>query len=140
MMQDPYVIGATIFTFGCFGGAWERFDVTGTDVAGLLTEYIKPKVVPLPAPAPAVLPTPVASPVQPQVMVVQPAVMAYAGLKIRASRSLDASFVEALPAGAQVTVLEGPVSEGDQVWLRVRTVSGTEGWVRPSGENQIYLA
>jgi hypothetical protein len=74
-------------------------------------------------------------------MVVQPAVMAYAGLKIRASRSLDASFVEALPAGAQVTVLEGPVSEGDQVWLRVRTASGTEGWVRPSGENdETYLA
>ena len=145
MMQDPYVIGATIFTFGSFGGAWERFDVTGSDVAGLLTEYVKKlKSVPLPAvaarPAPAAPPTPVASPPQLQVMVVQSAVMAYAGLKIRASRSLDASFVEALPAGAQVTVLEGPVSEGDQVWLRVRTASGMEGWVRPSGENQIYLA
>jgi hypothetical protein len=141
MMQDPYVIGATIFTFGSFGGAWERFDVTGSDVAGLLTEYVKKsKSVPLPAPAPAAPPTPVAPPVQPQVMVVQPAVMAYAGLKIRASRSLDASFVQVLPAGAQITVLEGPVSEGDQVWLRVRTASGTEGWVRPSGENQIYLA
>ncbi len=154
MQQDPYVIGATIFTFGSFGGAWERFDVTGTDVAGLLIEYVKrQKTVPLPAARPASaappapgptppVPAPGALPVQPQaIMVVQPDVTAHAGLKVRASRSVDAPFLEALPAGAQVTVLEGPVPEGSQVWLRIRAASGTEGWVRPSGENnQVYLA
>jgi hypothetical protein len=145
MMQDRYVIGATIFTFGSFGGAWERFDVTGTNVAGLLIEYVKQlKSVPLPVAAPRPAPAPAAppsSPAQPKVMVVQPAVMAYAGLKIRASRNADAPFVESLPTGVQVTVLEGPVSEGNQAWLRVRTPSGLEGWVRSSGENnEVYLA
>jgi hypothetical protein len=91
MRQDSYVIGATIFTFGSFGGAWERFDVTGTDVAGLLAEYVKQlESVPLPAvrPAPAAPPSPApappapapgAPPVQPQkTMVVQPDVTQYA--------------------------------------------------------------
>lgn len=40
LRQDAYVIGATIFTFGSFGPPWQDFDVTGTTVADLLTEYI----------------------------------------------------------------------------------------------------
>jgi hypothetical protein len=127
--------------------------VTGTNVAGLLIEYVKQqKSVPLPAAAPRPAPAPTAppaqtpaapppSPAQPKVMVVQPSVMEYAGLKLRASRNIDAPFVESLPTGVQVTVLEGPVSEGNQAWLRVRTPSGLEGWVRSSGENnEVYLA
>ena len=50
------------------------------------------------------------------------------------------AFVEALLAGVQVTVLEGPIADGGETWLRVRTASGNEGWVRPSGEGEVYLA
>lgn len=38
--QDSYVIGATIFTYGSFGGAWERFDVQDTPVGDSLTQYV----------------------------------------------------------------------------------------------------
>ncbi len=73
-------------------------------------------------------------------MVVQPDVTPHAGLKVRTSRSLDAPFVEALPAGVVVTVLEGPVVEGGETWLRVRTGNGNEGWVRPFGDGETFLA
>jgi len=39
MQKDDYVIGATIFTWGNFGGAWEDFDVAGTSVAKKLVAY-----------------------------------------------------------------------------------------------------
>jgi len=39
MQKDDYVIGATIFTWGNFGGAWEDFDVAGTNVAKKLITY-----------------------------------------------------------------------------------------------------
>lgn len=39
LQKDDYVIGATIFTWGNFGGAWEDFDVAGTSVAKKLIAY-----------------------------------------------------------------------------------------------------
>jgi hypothetical protein len=39
LQKDDYVIGATIFTWGNFGGAWESFDVAGTNVAKKLVAY-----------------------------------------------------------------------------------------------------
>ncbi len=39
MQKDDYVIGATIFTWGNFGGPWENFDVAGTEVAKKLITY-----------------------------------------------------------------------------------------------------
>lgn len=151
--KDPYMIGATIFTFGSFGGAWERFDVAGTDVVTLLTAYVRqekpvpntPYVSPAgptpPSPTPP-SPTPPGPtpPTQPAtIMVVQPDVTPYGGLKVRQSRSIDAPALETLPAGAQVTLLEGPVSEGSEEWVRIRTASGTEGWARPF-HREAYLA
>lgn len=41
LREDPYVVGATIFTFGSFGPPWQDFDVAGTPVADLLAEYVK---------------------------------------------------------------------------------------------------
>ena len=70
------------------------------------------------------------------------AVTPYGGLKVRTARDIDADYVEALPAGAQVTLLEGPVTDdNDYPWVRVRTAGGKEGWSRISGERgQVYLA
>jgi hypothetical protein len=137
MQKDPFVIGATIFTFGNYGGSWVAFDVTGTDAAGLLTEYVKQSksaAPPTPTPAPQP-PAPTTT-----TMIVQPAVTSHAGLKVRPARNLDAPFLEALPAGAQVTVLEGPIVEGGDTWLRIRSATGNEGWARPFGEGETYLA
>jgi hypothetical protein len=133
MQQDPYVIGATIFTFGSFGGAWSRFDVTGDNsIAGTLTEYVtQQKSVSAP-------PTQAA----PSALNVQPAVTPYGGLKVRTARNIDASYVEALPAGVSVAVLEGPViDDNGYPWVRVRAPSGREGWSRISGDGgEAYLA
>ena len=71
---------------------------------------------------------------------VQPAVTPHNGLKVRVAHNVEADFVEALPAGVQVTVLEGPITDGGETWLCVRTASGNEGWVRPFGDNEVYLA
>jgi len=95
----------------------------------MLAEYVKEcKEATQPAPAP-----------QPVAMIVQPDVIPYAGLKVRVSRNVEAIFVEALPPGARVTVLEGPIVEGGETWLRVRTEAGNEGWVRPHGGGKTYL-
>ncbi len=132
MRQDPYVIGATIYTFGNFGGTWEAFDVTGEGgVAPLLTEYVKQQKVAAPPPPP----------VEPAKMVVQPAVTRYGGLKLRAARNTEADQVEALPAGAMVVVLEGPVAEAGEQWVRVRSAAGKEGWARIASQaGEVYLA
>jgi hypothetical protein len=39
LQKDDFVIGATIFTWGNWGGAWEDFDVAGTNVAKKLIAY-----------------------------------------------------------------------------------------------------
>jgi len=39
MQKDDYVIGATIFTWGNFGGTWKDFDIAGTGVAKKLVAY-----------------------------------------------------------------------------------------------------
>ena len=39
MQKDDYVIGATIFTWGNWGGTWKHFDVAGTPVAEKLIAY-----------------------------------------------------------------------------------------------------
>ena len=118
--QDSYVIGATIFTFGNYGGSWVGFEVAGDNgVAPLLTEYVQQEKLAAPAPS-----TPPSAPVQPVRMVVQPAVTRYGGLKLRAARSVEASVVEAVPAGATVVVLEGPVTEAGEAWVRVQERGG----------------
>lgn len=39
LQKDEYVLGATIFTWGNWGGAWKKFDVAGTEVAKKLVAY-----------------------------------------------------------------------------------------------------
>jgi hypothetical protein len=39
LQKDHYVVGATIFTWGNFGGAWADFDVAGTGVSQRLITY-----------------------------------------------------------------------------------------------------
>ncbi len=39
LQKDDYVIGATIFTFGNWGGTWKHFDIAGTPVAEKLIAY-----------------------------------------------------------------------------------------------------
>jgi hypothetical protein len=39
MQKDDFVIGATVFSWGNFGGAWEDFDVAGTNVSKKLITY-----------------------------------------------------------------------------------------------------
>jgi SH3-like domain-containing protein len=74
-------------------------------------------------------------------MIVQPAVAPYGGLKLRDARDINAGYVEALPPGASVTVLEGPVVEGGEQWVRVRSASGKEGWAHmASASGEVYLA
>jgi hypothetical protein len=41
LQKDDYVVGATIFTWGNWGGDWKPFDVAGTDVAKKLITYTK---------------------------------------------------------------------------------------------------
>ena len=133
MQQDPYVIGATIFTFGSFGGAWSRFDVTGDNgIAVALAQYVTQQKSVSTPPAQATS----------SALTVQPTVTPYGGLKVRTARDIDAGYGEALPAGAQVAVLEGPVVDSNGYpWVRVRSASGHEGWSRISGDDgEVYLA
>jgi hypothetical protein len=133
LQQDPYVIGATIFTFGSFGGAWSRFDVTGDNGIGVaLAQYVTQQKSAGPPPGPEA----------PTVLIVQPTVTPYGGLKVRTVRNVEADYVEALPAGTQVTVLGGTVTDDKgNLWVHVRTASGKEGWSRISGEGgEVYLA
>jgi hypothetical protein len=39
LQKDDYVVGATIFTFGNWGGTWKHFDIAGTPVAEKLIAY-----------------------------------------------------------------------------------------------------
>jgi hypothetical protein len=39
LQKDSYVVGATIFTFGNWGGVWRHFDIAGTRVAEKLIAY-----------------------------------------------------------------------------------------------------
>lgn len=79
--------------------------------------------------------------IPPAVLVVQPAVTHYGGSKVRVERNIEAEYVEALPSGARVTVLEGPVTDRDESWVRVRTAAGNEGWSRVASRNgEVYLA
>jgi hypothetical protein len=39
LQKDDYVVGATIFTFGNWGGIWKHFDIAGTPVAEKLIAY-----------------------------------------------------------------------------------------------------
>lgn len=41
LQKDDFVIGATVFTWGSFGGAWKDFDVAGTNVSKKLVTYTK---------------------------------------------------------------------------------------------------
>ena len=41
LQKDDYVVGATVFTWGSFGGTWADFDVAGTPVAKKLIAYTK---------------------------------------------------------------------------------------------------
>jgi hypothetical protein len=84
-------------------------------------------------------PTVAAPTEEPRSMIVQPSVTPYGGLKVRTARDIEAGFLEALPAGATVTALEGPLTEGGEIWVRIRTASGNEGWARPSSGDQVYL-
>jgi hypothetical protein len=40
LLQDSYVMGMTLFTFGSFGAPWDAFDVTLTEAAQLLADYV----------------------------------------------------------------------------------------------------
>jgi len=47
LQKDPYVVGATIFCMGNWGGAWQDFDIAGTGVATRLIEYARANPCPL---------------------------------------------------------------------------------------------
>jgi hypothetical protein len=54
-------------------------------------------------------------------------------LRRRSSPGLEASIVDGLAVGTQVTLLEGPVSDDGYTWWRIRTKDGREGWVAGEG-------
>jgi hypothetical protein len=141
LAKDDYVLGCAWFTLGDYEfSPGQNVNVDG-QLGGLADLCIK---MPLPAPAPAepVVEKPVAEePVEPPLsMVVQPSVTPYGGLKVRTARNVEADFEEAVPAGAVVTVLQGPLAEGDASWVYIRTAAGHEGWARVSGGGDTYLA
>jgi len=70
LQKDDYVIGATIFTFGNWGGAWKHFDIAGSPVAEKLIAYTqndpaKPFVYPSPG-TPSTGPTTPTGPTEPE--------------------------------------------------------------------------
>ena len=70
LQKDDYVIGATIFTFGNWGGTWKHFDIAGTPVAEKLIAYTQDDpATPFSYPGPNVAPlhpTPTPPPPSPQ--------------------------------------------------------------------------
>ena len=144
LAKDDYVLGCAWFTLGDYEfSPGQNVNVDG-QLSGLADLCVK---LPLPAPAPAKPPAdepiepPVAPPVEPpRSMIVQPGVTPFGGLKVRTARNVEADFSEALPAGAVVTVLQGPLAEGDASWVYIRTAAGREGWARVSGGGDTYLA
>jgi hypothetical protein len=70
LQKDDYVIGATIFTFGNWGGTWKHFDIAGSPVTEKLVVYTqndpaKPFVYPGPG-APSTGPTTPTGPTEPE--------------------------------------------------------------------------
>lgn len=41
LRKDPWVVGATVFTWGSWGGEWAKFDVCKTSVAQRLTRHVE---------------------------------------------------------------------------------------------------
>jgi len=131
LAKDDYVLGCAWFTLGDYEFSPGQSVNVANQLKGL-TDLVTTMPLPTPEPPP---------PPQPVTMTVQPAVTHYAGLKLRQMRNVEANFVEALPAGDSVTVLEGPVVESGEQWVRVRSGSGNEGWARiASASGEVYLA
>ena len=142
LAKDEYVLGCAWFTLGDY----EFSPGESVNVAGQLPG-LTDLVTTMPLPTPGTLPPPPVTPPppppmpQPVIMIVQPAVTRYDGLKLRSARNIEADYVEALPAGASVTILEGPVVDGGEQWVHVRSASGKEGWARiASVSGEVYLA
>lgn len=60
-------------------------------------------------------------------------------LNMRSAAGTQFAIVEKLSDGAQVEVLEGPVSASDFTWWRVRAPSGQAGWVVEYADNEQTL-
>jgi hypothetical protein len=139
LAKDDYVLGCAWFTLGDY----EFSPGHSVNVAAQLSGLAElASTMPLPTLVPSVPPTtPPTTPPPPTLMAVQPTVTPYGGLKLRNARNVEANFVEALPSGATITVLEGPVMDGGEQWVRVRSASGGEGWARiASAGGEVYLA
>jgi hypothetical protein len=151
LAKDDYVLGCAWFTLGDYEfSPGQNVNVVG-QLGGLADVCLK---MPLPTPMPTqpsatepdrpvvvepLKPTVATPAIEPRSMIVQPSVAPYGGLKVRTTRDIEAGLLEALPVGASVTVLEGPLTEGGQIWVRIRTASGNEGWARASSGDQVYL-
>jgi hypothetical protein len=122
MQQDPYLVGATIFTWGSFADGWHDFDIEGP-VAEKLVSYIQSTrddpVIPGPGdPVPSMYITPVAS----------------SGLRVRKGPGTQHEFIVLTHAGDKLGTLE-PESVvlaklGKQnEWLHIVTSADVEGYV-----------
>lgn len=54
-------------------------------------------------------------------------------LRRRSAAGLEASVLDGLAVGTQLTLLEGPITDDGYTWWRIRTSDGREGWVAGEG-------
>ncbi|MDX2139192.1 MAG: protein kinase [Chloroflexota bacterium] len=59
-------------------------------------------------------------------------------LNLRQEPDARSRIVAVLPPGEALTVLEGPVCEGERWWYRVQVTSGEQGWVAEGGADSYF--
>ena len=56
---------------------------------------------------------------------------------LRAAANRTANLIRSIPGGAEITVLAGPVCDGQLVWWKV-SYEGQTGW-KPESDGQTYF-
>jgi hypothetical protein len=133
LQKDPYVVGATLFTWGSFGG-WVDFDVAGTEVAKKLIAYTKNNpAVPFDYARFRHEPTKPGDDdgKEPEILTVFPT----ADLNVRAEPSLSSARVGGAFFNRPMTVLEEDLEAArakvgqEGQWISIKTEAGVQGWV-----------
>lgn len=132
LQMDPYVVGATIFTWGTLGSLWSNFEIEGPVADSLIAHIQATKDDPVPVePAPSPAPRPLPSPATPSMFVTP---IPSQGLWLRKGPGREHSGLVLTHPGDKLGALEpeatviAKIGEEEQ-WLKVRTQDGLEGFV-----------
>ncbi len=115
MRKDPYLLGATIFTFGSTDPAWDNFNVDGSQVTKPLVAYME-SIRDAPNPIPLPTPQPEPEPEMPTFKVGDRVEVVGSNLRAREAPNIDSHINRLMNIGQQATVVSGPHEAYDVKW------------------------